>query len=222
MDRGRPPGTSDPPGAFSSSSSGSTLHSRSKMNKVRWSDNLTADFSSTSTDEVFEVAVPSNEGVVEPFARSFADLESSRPSWSAETIGPTAGAAIPAPSGLQTTAGAATAHRTDPEQRMDISNAALREAGFHVVEFENLGDEEIPKVEIYQPRPPHEPSHRCEVLSRSHRRPMGRAPRRPCNTRTGGSRRVTRAGPSSSDDPHQPDPGDGDPEQNLLAAGRRR
>ena len=38
-------------------------------------------------------------------------------------------------------------------------------------------------------------------------RPLGRAPRRACNTPTRGSRRV-RAGPSSDDDPHEEEPDD--------------
>lgn len=46
------------------------------------------------------------------------------------------------------------------------------------------------------------------LRSRRIRRPLGRAPRRACNAPSKGSRRVTRAGPSSDDDPHEDDPDD--------------
>jgi hypothetical protein len=52
----------------------------------------------------------------------------------------------------------------------------------------------------------------------NYRRPIGRQRRVACNHRRRGSRRVTRAGPSSDDDPHPADEGD-DPElvPGLLA-----
>jgi hypothetical protein len=56
---------------------------------------------------------------------------------------------------------------------------------------------------------------RRHLPSFNYRRPIGRERRVACNHRRRGSRRVTRAGPSSDDDP----PGEPDPE---LAVGGRR
>jgi hypothetical protein len=94
-----------------------------------------------------------------------------------------------------------------------MAQSRSRQGRFRELDLGPVDYDAIPEIEPlknYQPRPQRasavEITRRRVNLSHFHRRPVGRAPRRPCNARTRGSRRVTRAGPSSSDDP----PGESD------------
>ena len=69
---------------------------------------------------------------------------------------------------------------------------------FFQVGYSSFIDDPSP-VAVYRRRPP-------ELVRRRTNRLLGHAPRRACNQRQRGSRRVTRVGPSSSDDP----PGESD------------